>query len=165
MTFIGTRAPAPSSIGVQSFAGNRWNWNCWWRSCALTRSSFLFSGQVSQVGCCQADSPIVRPGDSAWSRARHPSECPCARFPSAKGRHPRHPSVNPCFMMSALLMYRCRAFPSASSAITASELTSSNTTRTSFALLGPSKGLADTAPKKAMSTRSAALVQLSPHCS
>ena len=58
---------------------------------------------------------------------RHPSMCPCARFSSADERHPRHPSHNPCFMMSALLMHRRRAFPAASnSAITASEFTSDN---------------------------------------
>ena len=90
---------------------------------------------------------------SASSRARHHSECPCARFPSAKERHPRHLSVNPCFMMSALLMCRRRVFPVASaSAIATAELTSSNTTRTFFALLGPSQGLAGTAFRKVRST-------------
>ena len=40
---------------------------------------------------------------SASSRARHPLECPCARFPSAKKRHPRHPSANPCFIQTSSL--------------------------------------------------------------
>ena len=77
------------------------------------------------------------------------------RFPSARQRHPRHPSVNPHFMISALLMYRRRVFPIASaSAIAAGELTSGNTTRFSFALLGPSQGLAVTVFRKVRSNRS-----------
>ena len=87
----------------------------------------------------------------------------CARFPSAKDWHPRNPCVNPCFMMSALLMYRRRVFPNASStAIAAGALTSGSTTRTSFALLGPSQGLAVTVFRKVRSTRSVASRRRSP---
>ena len=96
---------------------------------------------------------------SASSRARHPSECPRARFPSARHRHPRHPPVSPCFMRSALLMYRRRPFRIAfASAIAAGELTSGNTIRTSLTFLGPSQGLADTEFRIVRSTRSVAEV-------
>ena len=79
------------------------------------------------------------------------------RASSARQRHPRHPSVNPYFMISALLMYRRRVLPIASaSAIAVKELTSGNTTRTSFALLSPSQGLAVTVFRKVRSNRSVA---------
>ena len=70
-------------------------------------------------------------------------------------RHPRNPSVSPCFMRSALLMYRRRPFPIASaSAMAAGELTSGNTIRTSLTFLSPSQGLADTEFRNMRSTRS-----------
>ena len=76
--------------------------------------------------------------------------------PSARHRHPRHPSVNPCFMMSSLLMYRSRAFPIASaSAIVAGELIKQHHSHASHTL-GLSQGLADTGFRNVRSTRSVA---------
>ena len=52
-----------------------------------------------------------RPTWRFWLGVVHGILRSVARFPSARHRHPRHLSVSPCFMMSALLMYRRLGFP------------------------------------------------------
>ena len=113
------------------------------------------------MGCCQADSPLVCLGDVSFESCTASFGMCLRSLPFCEGTTPETSFCQPMLHDVSLVDVQTSRFSIASaSAIAAGELTPGNTTRTSFALLGPSQGLADTV-RKVRSTRSVAFGRLS----